>query len=85
MHQYTLGADQMESSLAENVLVGIKLDVSQQCATVKANGILGCIRRSTAVRRGRGSFPSTHYWKNHSWSAASSSELLNTTERWTYW
>ncbi|KAK4826588.1 hypothetical protein QYF61_010350 [Mycteria americana] len=52
-HQYMLGATQLESSFAEKalgVLVGTKLNVSHQCALVakKANGVLGCIRRSVA-------------------------------------
>lgn len=80
MHQYMLGADQMESSLAENVPVNMKLDMSQQCAAVKASVILGCIGRSIAVCGGRGSLPSTHHRKNHTWSAGSSSELLNARE-----
>jgi len=49
MHQYRLRADLLER---EGVLVDYKLTMSQQCALVakKANGILGCIKRSVASR-----------------------------------
>jgi len=58
MHQYRLGADLMESSSAERdpgVLVDDRLTMSQQyvLAAKKANGILGCIRRSVASRSRR--------------------------------
>jgi len=55
MHQYSLGADLLDSSSAERYLgflVEDSLTMSQQCALAakKANGILGCIRRSVASR-----------------------------------
>uniref|UniRef100_A0A8B9Q3X1 Reverse transcriptase domain-containing protein n=1 Tax=Apteryx owenii TaxID=8824 RepID=A0A8B9Q3X1_APTOW len=55
MHQYRLGVDLLESSSVEKdlgVLVDTKLSMRQQCALVakKANGILGCIRKSVASR-----------------------------------
>ncbi|GAB0210381.1 mitochondrial enolase superfamily member 1, partial [Grus japonensis] len=56
MHQYMLEANRLESSFAEKnlggLLVDTKLNMSQQCALAakKADGILGCIRRSVASR-----------------------------------
>ncbi|GAB0188283.1 mitochondrial enolase superfamily member 1 [Grus japonensis] len=54
-HQCILRVTQLESSLAEKdleVLVDNKLNTNQQCALAAkvANGILGCIRQSTASR-----------------------------------
>ncbi|GAB0209551.1 mitochondrial enolase superfamily member 1 [Grus japonensis] len=54
-HQYKLGVDLLGSSAAEKdlgVLVDNKLSRSQQCALMarKANGILGCIKKSVASR-----------------------------------
>jgi len=55
MHQYRLGEDLLQSTSVERelgVLVDDRLTMSQQCALAakKANGILGCIRRSVASR-----------------------------------
>ncbi|KAK4806781.1 hypothetical protein QYF61_005577 [Mycteria americana] len=56
-YQYMLGATQLESSSAEKdlgVLVDTRLNMSQQraLATKRANGILGCIRRTVASSTG---------------------------------
>jgi len=62
MHQYRLGADLLESSSVERdqeVLVDDRLTMSQQCALAakKANGILGCIKKSVASRSKEVLFP----------------------------
>ena len=58
VHQYRLGADLLERSSVEKglgVLVYNRVTTSQQCtlAAKKANGILGCIKKSVAVDQGR--------------------------------
>ncbi|GAB0209108.1 hypothetical protein GRJ2_003376500 [Grus japonensis] len=55
LHQHRLGVDLLGSSTAEKdlgVLVNNKLSMSQQCGLVakKANGSLGCIKKSVASR-----------------------------------
>ena len=58
MYQYRLGDDLLRRSSAEKdvgVLVNNRLAMSQQCALLarKANGILGCIKKSMASNQGR--------------------------------
>ena len=56
MHQYRFGADLLETSSCVERVLGILVDdmltMCQQCALVvkKANGILGCIKKSVASR-----------------------------------
>ncbi|GAB0182264.1 mitochondrial enolase superfamily member 1 [Grus japonensis] len=55
LHQYRSGVDLLGGSTAEKalgLLVDNKLSMSQQCALVakKANGVLGCIKKSVATR-----------------------------------
>ena len=55
VHPYRLGAELLESGSVEKdlgVLVDSKVTLSQHCALVakKANGILGCIKRSVSSR-----------------------------------
>ncbi|GAB0207709.1 mitochondrial enolase superfamily member 1 [Grus japonensis] len=51
-HRYRLGVDLLGSSTAEKDLGVLVDNMSQQCALVakKANGILGCIKKSVASR-----------------------------------
>ena len=67
LHQWRLGADLLESSSAERdlgVLVDDRLTTSQQCALAakKANGILGCIKKSVASRSREVLLPPTLPW-----------------------
>lgn len=55
LHQYRIGNDLLKMCSAVEdlrVLVDNKLTISQQCAVVakKANGILGCLKKSVANR-----------------------------------
>ncbi|PKU39027.1 rna-directed dna polymerase from mobile element jockey-like [Limosa lapponica baueri] len=55
MHQYRLGADPLESTSEEKdlgVLVDNRMTMSQKCALVakKANGFLGCVKKSVTSR-----------------------------------
>ena len=62
IHQYRLRADLLESSSVErdlDVLVDDKLTMSQQCARVakKADGVLGCLKKSCGQQVKGGSPP----------------------------
>lgn len=81
LHQYMLGAGQLENSFAGKDLrvLGNKMTVSQQQALVAkaANGILACMREVSLTfccAAGR-----------HIWRAVSGAEVLSTRETWTYW
>jgi len=55
MHQYRLEAELREDTSMEkdlHILMDNKLVISQHCASVdrKANGILGCIKKSVASK-----------------------------------
>ena len=62
MHQYRLGDDLLERGSEEKdlgVLIDNRLAMSQPCgfAAKKANGILGCIKKSMASRSKEGTLP----------------------------
>ncbi|KAK4827617.1 hypothetical protein QYF61_019542 [Mycteria americana] len=62
MHDYMLGATQVENSIAKRdlgVLVDTKLNMTQQCAPMakKAKGILACIRQIITSRSREAIFP----------------------------
>ncbi|KAK4828523.1 hypothetical protein QYF61_026945 [Mycteria americana] len=60
IHQYILGATQLESRFAEKNLRGIvdtKLTMSQPCVLAAKAGILECVRRSVTNRSGEGILP----------------------------
>ena len=79
MHQYQLGAYLLERSSEEkdpDVLMDSRLAMSQLCALVakKANGFLGCIKKSTASRSRD---PLLCTGEVNIWNIVSSSELLS--------
>ncbi|TRZ16719.1 hypothetical protein HGM15179_010368 [Zosterops borbonicus] len=87
MHQYRLGANLLKSSSAGKdlgALVENKLSMSQQRVLVakKANGILGCIKKSIASRSWEVILPLHSALARHIWSAVSSSGLFSTGEIW---
>jgi len=86
IHQYRLRANLLESSSVKwdlGELVGVKLTMSQQCAPAakKANGILGCIKRSVASRSREVLLP----LYSAIWSTVSSSELPSSRKMRSYW
>jgi len=87
IHQYRLGADLLESSSVERDLgdpVDRKLTMSQQCAlgAKKANGILGCIKKSVASRSREVLLP---LYSALVRSTASSSGLPSSRKMKSYW
>ena len=73
-----LGTAQLEGSPAEKdlgVLLGAKLNTSQQCALATKNGGLGCIKQSI---EGRDHSPLLSTGEINTWSTGSSSGLPST-------
>jgi len=90
MHQYRLGADLLECSSVESylgVLMDDKLTMSQQCALAakKANGILGCIKKSVASRLREVLLPLYSAPSEAPSGVLSSSGLPTSRKRRSYW
>jgi len=90
LHKHRLGKECIESSPAEKnlgVLVIEKLNMTWQCALTaqKANGILGCIKRSVASKLREGFLPLCSALVRPHWESCVQFWSLSTGKTWSCW